>query len=109
MMKHVILGLLAAASLSAGQDARTFTGTITDGMCADGNHAPMRMGPTAAECTTACVMAHGALYVLYDGESTYHLSDQNTPEQFAGQRVRVVGRLDAKTKTIRVESITAAT
>jgi hypothetical protein len=76
-------------------------------MCADGNHAPMRMGPTAAECTVACVMAHGALYVLYDGENVYELSDQQTPETFAGQQVRVIGTLDAKTKTIRVESMTA--
>ena len=38
----------------------------------------------------------------------YELSDQKTPEKFAAQRVRVVGTLDAKTKTIKVESITAA-
>jgi hypothetical protein len=45
--------------------------------------------------------------VLYDGKSAYVLSDQKTPEQFAAQQVRVVGTLDAKTKTIRVESIAA--
>jgi hypothetical protein len=33
------------------------------------------------------------------------LSDQKTPEQYAAQKVRVIGTLDAKTKTIRVESI----
>jgi hypothetical protein len=30
------------------------------------------------------------------------------PDRFAGQKVTVVGTLDAKTKTIRVESIAAA-
>jgi hypothetical protein len=68
----------------------------------------MRMGPTDAECTIACVLAHGALYVLYDGKEVYTLSDQQTPERFAGKKVTVTGTLDAKTKTIRVASITAA-
>ena len=68
----------------------------------------MRMGPTDAECTVACVGAHGATYVLYDGKDVYTLSDQQTPEKFAAQKVTVIGTLDAKTKTIQVESITAA-
>ena len=68
----------------------------------------MRMGPTDAECTVACVQAHGARYALADGKNTYILSDQQTPEQFAGQEVKVVGTLDIKTKMIHVESIVAA-
>lgn len=68
----------------------------------------MRMGPTDAECTVACVNAHGASYVLYDGKNAYTLSDQKTPEKFAGKKVTVAGTLDAKTKTIQVESISAA-
>ena len=65
------------------------------------------MGPTDAECTIACVLAHGALYVLYDGKEVYTLSDQRTPEKFAGKKVTVAGTLDTKTKTIRVDSIAA--
>ena len=105
-MKHLILGLLAVALLSAAQTKRTFIGTITDETCAEGGHASMRMGPTDAECTIACVYAHGTRYALYDGKNVYILSDQKTPEQFAGQKVRVVGTLDPKTKTIQVESMT---
>ena len=49
------------------------------------------------------------MYVLYDGkEAYYRLSDQRTPEKLAGQKVTVTGTLDAKTRTIRVDSITAA-
>jgi hypothetical protein len=107
-MKHLISSLLVAAALSAAQGKQTFTGTITDNMCAKAGHAQMRMGPTDAECTTACVSVHGATYVLYDGKEVYALGDQRTPEKFAAQRVRVVGTLDAKTKTIQVESISAA-
>jgi hypothetical protein len=106
VMKHLLVGLLAVAALSAAQGKQTFTGTITDNMCARGGHAQMRMGPTDAECTTACVSAHGAMYVLYDGKDVYTLSDQKTPEKFAAQKVRVVGTLDVKTKTIQVDSIT---
>ncbi len=108
MRSRLFVGLFALAGLSAGQDSQTFTGVITDSMCANGNHAPMRMGPTDAECTTACIMAHGASYVLFDGSTVYGLSDQDAPEPFAGQRVTVAGSLDAKTKTITVRSMRAA-
>ena len=67
----------------------------------------MQMGPTDAECTKACVALHGAVFVLYDGKAIYDLSNQQLPVKFAGQRVRVTGTLDAKTKTITVDSITA--
>ncbi len=106
-MKRLILSLLGIA-LVAAAGKQTFTGTVTDSMCEDANHSQMRMGPTDAECTMACVSVHGATYVLYDGKEVYTLSDQKTPEKFAGKKVTVTGTLDAKTKTIRVESITAA-
>jgi hypothetical protein len=104
----MIWSLLAVAVLAAAPATQTFTGTITDNMCARGGHSQMRMGPTDAECTVACVGAHGATYVLFDGKDVYTLSDQRTPEKFAAQKVKVTGTLDAKTKTIQVESITAA-
>jgi hypothetical protein len=104
----LIVSAVAVASLSAAQKTQSIVGVITDDMCAtkDG-HATMRMGPTDAECTKACVAAHGAEYVLTDGTQVYTLSDQQLPENFAGQRVRVTGALDAKTKAITVQSITA--
>ena len=107
-MKHLFVCLLAVAALSAPQGKQTFTGTITDDECGRADHSRMRMGPTDAECARACIRAHSASYVLYDGKDIYTLSDQQAPERFAGQKVTVVGALDAKTKTIQVESITAA-
>lgn len=107
-MTRLVLSLLAMAALAAPQGKQTFTGAITDSECANADHALMRMGPTDAECTIACVRGHGAAYVLYDGKEVYTLSDQQTPEKFAGQKVTVVGTLNAKTKTIQVDSITAA-
>jgi len=104
-MKAAVLGLLLVTLVSAAQEKQAFTGIITDEMCPLGTHSHMRMGPTDAECTRACVASHGSAYVLFDGKSAYVLSDQKTPEQYAAQKVRVTGTLDAKTKTIRVESI----
>jgi hypothetical protein len=105
---NLFLILFALAALSAAQSKQTFTGTITDDMCAKADHSQMQMGPTDAACTLACVDVHGALFILYDGKSAYTLSDQQTPKKFAGQKVRVTGTLDNKTKTIKVDSITAA-
>ena len=107
-MNYLIVTLLAVAALSAAGGKQTFTGTITDDMCGSAGHSQMRMGPTDAECTVACISAHSALYVLYDGKNLYTLSDQRTPEKFAARRVKVIGTLDEKTKTIHVDSITAA-
>ena len=99
----LIASLFALGALAPA--APTFTGTITDSMCANADHAPMRMGPTDAECTKACVEEHDAKYVLYDGKQTYELSDQRAAEKFAGQKVRVTGTKDDKKKIIQVESI----
>src|SRR5690242_4804863 len=119
-MKYLFAGLVAAVSLvapgvpssrstlTAAAATQTFTGTIIDGMCANTGHAAMRMGPTDAECTAACVSAHGAAYVLQDGKTIYKLSDQQAPVKFAGRKAKVVGTLDAKTGTIAVTSIAAA-
>ena len=105
----MFVGVLAVASLSTAQTKpQTFVGTITDNMCPMASHTQMQMGPTDADCVKACVAAHGAAYVLYDGKKTYELSDQKTPEKFAAQRVRVTGTLDGKTNTIAVQSIAAA-
>jgi len=107
-MTRPIVVILALAAVSAAQGKHTFTGVITDNVCSTADHSQMRMGPTDAECVTACISEHGATYVLYDGKNVYDLSDQKTPERFAARRVKVTGTLDAKGKTIQVDSISAA-
>ena len=97
-----------AVATSAAAGPKTFTGIVSDDMCARGDHSQMRMGPTDAECTLACVSGHGAAYVLYDGKNVYTLSGRQALEKFAGHKVKVTGELDEKTQTIRMESITSA-
>ncbi len=103
-MKRALVITFAAAGMMFGA---TFSGTITDSACANADHKAMGMG-NDAECTKACVKVHGAQYVLWDGKQTYNLSDQTMPEQFAAKKVTVTGTLDAKTKTIKVDSIKPA-
>jgi hypothetical protein len=107
-MRYLIVNLLAVAVLAAAPGQQTFTGIITDDNCPNANHTRMQMGPTDAECAMACIDAHGAMYGLYDGKNFYTLSDQKTPQKFAGRKVNVTGTLDTKTRTIQVNSIAAA-
>jgi hypothetical protein len=107
-MKSLLVSLLAGTMVAAAPATQTFTGTVTDDTCAQGGHAQMRMAPTDAECARACAFTHGSTLVLQDGKNVYILSDQKAAEEFAAQKVTVVGTLDAKTNTIRVESLSAA-
>ena len=107
-MKHAVLLLPLLVALASGQKPQTFAGTISDSMCARGDHSKMRMGSNDGECTNACVQSHGADYVLFDGQTSYTLKGKQPLQKFAGQKVQVVGTLDAKTSTIMVDSISAA-
>jgi hypothetical protein len=103
-MKKLSFVLFAATTSLAGGPHQTFTGTITDSMCV-ADHALMHVTPDA-KCVRECVKpGTGVRYVLYDGEYAYKLSDQQTPAQFAAQKVRVTGTLFTKTGIIQVEKI----
>jgi len=106
-MKKTTALVFAAAALTFAADQKTFTGVITDDMCADAKHADMKMGPDA-KCVTECIKGMNGKYVLYDGKSSYKLSDQKAPAKFAAKKVTVTGTLDESSKTITVASITAA-
>jgi hypothetical protein len=110
---------LAAASTSA-QSAKntTFVGEISDSQCALNVHSKSQshkemtsthtMGDTKADCVRACVKKMGGTYVLLTPEGkVYRLSNQETPDQFAGEKVKVYGTAD-KSGTITVEKIEKA-
>ena len=103
-MKYFLLALCAAALFGAGP--KKFTGVITDDMCKMG-HTAMNMGPDPA-CVRKCVREMGSKYALYDGKKVYKLSDQKSPDAFAGKKVVVKGTLFEKTGIIKVDSIEAA-
>lgn len=99
--------LLAGALLASAANQQTFTGVITETMCGK-DHAMMKVTPDS-KCVLECVKHDKAnRYALFDGKNVYVLSDQKTPEQFAGKKVTVTGTLFEKTKILKADSIAAA-
>ncbi len=107
MKKLTVLAVALCGLLFAADQSRTFVGVITDTMC--GAKHTMGISPDA-KCVRECVKMdpNKWKYALYDGKNVYTLSDQQTPEKFAAERVRITGVLNEKTKTIKVERIEAA-
>jgi hypothetical protein len=99
--------ILFAGALMASAASQTFTGVITDTMCGK-DHAVMKVSPDA-KCVVECVKHNtNNKYALFDGKNVYVLSDQKTPEPFAGKKVTVTGTLFEKTKVMKVEAIAEA-
>jgi hypothetical protein len=101
------IALLATVALAGNSPKQTFTGVITDSMCAN-DHKAMNVTPTD-KCVRECVKhSTGVRYVLFDGKKSFALSDQKTPEKFAAKRVKITGTLYEKTNIIQVDSIQPA-
>src|SRR6476660_10637846 len=102
-MKKIAMFFAGAALLLAAGEKKTLTGVITDEMCGN-DHKMMNVKPDS-KCVTECVKA-GSKYGLLSGSTVYALSDQKTPEKFAGKKVAVTGTVDGK--NIKVTSIAEA-
>jgi hypothetical protein len=95
------------------QRSLNLVGEIMDSRCAiDGSHEKMMRQnglKNAKDCTLQCARSGGS-FVLFDPETktVYQLDDQQKPEPFAGQRVRVSGTYDEPSKTMHIESIQSA-
>ena len=97
--------LFGGALLLSAAPKQFYTGVVTDAMCG-ADHSMMGVKPDA-KCVTECVK-RGSKYALVVNGHVYTLSDQQTPEKFAAQKVRVTGTLDPKSEVITVEKIEAA-
>jgi hypothetical protein len=107
-MKQVALFLILAGLASAAGPAR-FTGVVTDTMCGR-DHSMMGVKPDA-KCVRECVHSGGGKVkyaLLTPGGKIYVLSDQQTPERYAAQKVTVTGELFEKTGILRADKIDAA-
>lgn len=86
------------ASTSSTPTAKSFTGEVTDSICAqNGSHDTMMakmksMGSDKETCTKKCAEI-GGKYVLYDeaSKNVFIMDDQEKAKTFAGHRVRVAG------------------
>ena len=101
----ILLGaFMAAAALMAANQTRTFKGVITCTMCKM-DHKAMGISP-ADKCIRECIKHDkNSKYALMAGDAIYVLSDQQTPEKFAGRNVDIRGTLYEKTKILKVDSI----
>jgi len=109
------LPAVTSAKHAQATESRTLNlvGEIMDSRCAiDGSHEKMMRQngmKNARDCTLQCAKTGGS-FVLIDPETktVYQLDDQQKPERFAGQRVRVSGTYDEPSKTMHIESIQSA-
>jgi hypothetical protein len=115
-MTRIGMATALAASLTLGsvsvaaQKDQTFSGEITDHQCAKmGSHQAMMKSMnmrTPKDCAFSCVKT-GGKFVLYNAatKTVYQLDDQTKPEQFAAEKVVVIGALNKDTGTIHVTDI----
>ena len=104
-MNKLTILMFGGALLLGAAPKQIFTGVITDAMCG-ANHSMMNVKPDE-KCVRECVKA-GSKYALLVGGKVYTLSDQQAPEKFAAQKVKVTGTLDSKGEVIAVDKIEAA-
>jgi cytidylate kinase len=81
----------------------SIAGVITDSQCGVSH----KIAQKTAECVRACVKLPGAKYVLNDGTHSFVLTDQQTAERFAAQKVVATGLLDEITGDLKLRSIQA--
>ena len=107
MKQIIVVAFFAAAALATGA-TKTYTGVITDTMCGR-NHAAMGVKPDE-KCVRECVKSSGGKvkYALLSDGKVLVLSDQQTPEKFAGKKVKVSGELFEKTGILKVDKIEEA-
>lgn len=104
MMRKIGLSVLLGMVAFGAEAPKEFTGIVTDTMCGAKPHSAMLRDKTDAECTRIC--ARGAYgFALLDGANVMKLSDQKASGKYAGQKVRVMGTYDEKSRILKVVSI----
>ena len=123
-MRKTLIGagswlLVAVLMAHAGDDKpQIFHGEIGDTQCAFNVHSMTRshaemlkskkMGGTPGACASYCVQYLGGDFVLSSKNEVYRLDNQEKVHLFAGQKVKITGTLESKTKTIHILAIEPA-
>ncbi len=112
--------MVATALLAHAGDEkpRTFHGQIADTQCALNIHSLTRShaemlkskatGGTEGSCATYCVRYLGGDFVLSSKGDVYRLDNQEKAREFAGQKVKITGTLEPKSKIIHLIEIAPA-
>jgi hypothetical protein len=103
-LRSFIFGLAMLCGVGAfGQSTQTLTGTVSDTMCG-AQH--MMKDVSAAKCTRECVK-RGSDYALVRGGKVYTLKGNGSElDKYAGQNVKVTGKVSGTAVT--VDSISPA-
>ncbi len=64
-------------------------------------------GGTEGSCATYCVRYLGGDFVLSSKNEVYRIDNQDKVRGFAGQKVKITGTLESKSKTIHLLEIEA--
>jgi hypothetical protein len=106
---------ISVSAHAGGGEPREFVGEISDSQCALNIHSLTRshqemlksksMGGNAKECADYCVRYLGGVLVLSSKQDVYRLSNPEQVVPFTGQKVKVTGTLEPKTKTIHVLTV----
>jgi uncharacterized protein YdeI (BOF family) len=93
---------------------KTLVGNIADSQCGL-SHQKMQeagnMGNDDRACTLKCVEMGGKFILADRAHKVVYTLDEESQEkakEFAGQKVKITGQVDSKTRTIHVTSIAAA-
>jgi len=113
LVATILLSLTGPSAF--GGNETVFTGEIGDTQCAmnvhslDKSHKEMLkvkgVGKTAADCTLFCIKNRGGRFVLQYKNKVYRLDEPELVAPYAGQKVRILGTLDAQTETIEIHKI----
>ena len=113
-----ILAWVNVANAQAGA-VKIFRGEVSDSQCALNVHSLTRsheemlksksMGGTSRTCSQYCIEHLGGELVLSSGATVFRLDNQSAAREYAGQKAKVVGTLDPRTKTIHIVSIVPET
>jgi hypothetical protein len=105
----------ANAAYAQANGLKTFRGEVSDSQCALNVHSLTRsheemlksksMGGTSRSCSQYCIEHLGGEFVLSSGNTVFRLDNQRAAREYAGQKAKIVGTLDPKTKTIHIVSI----
>src|SRR5438132_8081609 len=113
MNRTIVVGLtvvLTFSGVAQSQGPHVFRGEISDSQCALNVHSLTRsheemlksksMGGTSRSCSQYCIEHLGGELVLSSGATVFRLDNQSAAREYAGQKAKVVGTLDPKTKTV---------
>lgn len=115
-----LVGCGALAQAGSGARAQqqnnqpiAYTGEITDSACAAADSHAAIMSKEGIKASKDCVLycvKNGAKFVLYiaSTKTVYNLDDQEKTQDYAGEKVTIVGTYDGPSKTIHIVSIMAA-